>query len=77
MFENFSYMTYGPVFRLREKVIEPLGQARNDYLIMAGLANRLGYGHLFPQTEEEMVRLALKGSGYSLEDVRVSGGWVK
>jgi cysteine desulfurase NifS len=77
MFENFSYMTYGPVFRLREKVIEPLGQARNDYLIMAGLANRLGYGHLFPQTEEEMVRLALKGSGYDLEDVRASGGWVK
>jgi len=77
MFENDSYMTYGPVFRLREKVIEPLGEARNDYLIMAGLANRLGYGHLFPQTEEDMIRLALRDSDYTLEDVRKAGGWVR
>ncbi|MFC1864417.1 IscS subfamily cysteine desulfurase [Chloroflexota bacterium] len=77
MFENYSYMVYGPVFRLREKVIEPVGEARNDYLVMAELAERLGYGHLFPQAEEEMLRFALEGSGYSLEDVRAAGGWVK
>ena len=77
MFENFSYMTYGPIFRLRERIIEPIGEARNDYLIMAELARRLGYGHLFPQTEEEMIRFALKGSGYSLEDVKAAGGWVR
>jgi anaerobic selenocysteine-containing dehydrogenase len=77
MFENNSYMVYGPIFRLREKVIEPVGEARNDYLIMADLAAHLGYGDLFPQTEEEMMRLALEGSGYSLEDVKAAGGWVK
>ena len=77
MFEIDSYMVYGPIFRLREKMIEPVGEARNDYLIMAELAERLGYGHLYPQTEEEMIRLALKGSGYSLEDVKEAGGWVK
>lgn len=77
MFENYSYMTYGPVFRIRERVIEPVGEARNDYLIMAELAERLDYGHLFPQTEHEMVRLALEGSGYSLEDIESAGGWVK
>ncbi len=77
MFEIDSYMTYGPVFRLREKLIEPVEEARNDYLIMAELAKRLGYGHLYPQTEEEMIRLALEGSGYTLEDVKASGGWVK
>jgi cysteine desulfurase NifS len=77
MFENLSYMTYGPVFRIRERVIEPVGEARNDYLIMAGLAQRLGYGHLFPQTEEAMLCQALKGSGYTLEDVRKAGGWVR
>lgn len=77
MFENESYMVYGPIFRLREKIIEPLEEARNDYLIMAELAKRLGYGHLFPQTEEEMVCLALQGSGYTLEDVKEAGGWVK
>jgi cysteine desulfurase NifS len=77
MFENYSYMTYGPVFRLREKIIEPVGEARNDYLIMADLARCLGYGHLFPGTEEEMVRFALQGSGYSLEDVQAAGGWIR
>jgi len=77
MFENYSYIVYGPIFRLRERVIEPVGEARNDYLIMAELAERLGYGHLFPRTEEEMLRFALEGSGYSLEDVTAAGGWVK
>ena len=77
MFEIDSYMTYGPVFRLREKVIEPVGEARNDYLIMAELARRLGYGHLYPQSEEEMIRFVLEGSGFTLEEVREAGGWVK
>ncbi|MCA9742301.1 aminotransferase class V-fold PLP-dependent enzyme, partial [candidate division KSB1 bacterium] len=77
MFEIDSYMAYGPIFRLREKVIEPVGEARNDYLIMAELAKRLGYGHLYPQTEEALIRQALQGSGFTLEDVRENGGWVK
>ncbi|MDK1096676.1 MAG: aminotransferase class V-fold PLP-dependent enzyme [Actinomycetota bacterium] len=77
MFEIDSYMTYGPIFRLRDKVIEPVGEARNDYLIMAELATRLGHGRLFPATEDEMIRRALDGSGFTVEDVREAGGWVK
>ncbi len=77
MFEIDSYIVYGPIFRLREKVIEPVGEARNDYLIMAELARRLGYGHLYPQSEDELIRFALKGSGSTLEDVREAGGWIK
>jgi cysteine desulfurase NifS len=77
MFEIDSYMTYGPVFRLRERMIEPVGEARNDYLIMAELAARLGYGDRFPQTEEAMIRQALDGSGFTLEDVRAAGGQVR
>jgi cysteine desulfurase NifS len=77
MFENYSYMTYGPIFCLRERIIEPVGEARNDYLIMAELAQRLGYGHLFPQTEEAVIRFALSGSGHTLEDIKAAGGWVR
>lgn len=77
MFEIDSYMVYGPIFRLREKLVQPIGEARNDYLIMAELAQRLGYGHLYPQTEEDMIRFVLKDSGYSLEDIQRNGGWVK
>ncbi len=75
-FEIDSYMTYGPIFRLREKMIEPLGEARSDLFIMAELARRLGYGHLYPQTTEELYDYVLEGSGVSLEDVRKAGGMV-
>ncbi|MFH0814397.1 MAG: molybdopterin-dependent oxidoreductase [Pseudomonadota bacterium] len=43
----------------RKKIIEPLGEAMNDYLIYAKLAERLEYGHLYPQSEEEMVRYVI------------------
>ncbi|MFQ5558012.1 MAG: aminotransferase class V-fold PLP-dependent enzyme, partial [Acidimicrobiales bacterium] len=77
MFEIDSYMVYGPIFRLRHKLIEPVGEARNDYVIMAELAARLGYGHLYPRTEEDLIRFVLDGSGYTLEEVEAAGGWVK
>jgi cysteine desulfurase NifS len=77
MFEIESYMTYGPVFRIREKIIEPVGESRDDYLIMAHLADRLGYGHLFPQSREAMLRHILKNSGFTLEQVREAGGTVQ
>lgn len=77
MFEITSYMVYGPIFRIREKLIEPVGEARNDYLIMAELARRLGYGHLYPQSEEELLAFALNGSGYTVADIQKAGGWVK
>ncbi len=75
-FEIDSYMVYGPVFRLREKVIEPLGEARNDFFIMAELARRLGYGDRYPQSAEALLRHVLAGSGFTLEAVREAGGTV-
>ena len=77
MFEIDSYVVYGPIFRLREQLIEPIGEARNDYLIMAELARRLGYGERYPQSEEELLRFVLEGSGHTVDGVRAAGGWVK
>jgi anaerobic selenocysteine-containing dehydrogenase len=70
MFEIESYMIYDGYIQHRQRVIEPLGEARNDYLIFAELAQRLGYGHLWPQSEEGMIRDALRGTGISLEALR-------
>lgn len=75
-FENVSYMSYGPTFRIRERVIEPLGEARSDFLIIAELARRLGYGHLYPQTEEDVLHYILKGSPFTLDEVMEAGGTV-
>lgn len=66
MFEIESYGLYGSHVQHRSRVIEPLGEARNDFLIFAELADRLGYGQLWPQTERAMIELALQGSGISL-----------
>ncbi len=70
MFEIESYMIYDGYIQLRQRVIEPLGEARNDYLIFAELAQRLGYGHLWPQTEEDLVRVVLWDKPVTLEELR-------
>jgi anaerobic selenocysteine-containing dehydrogenase len=70
LFEIESYMLYDGYVQLRQRVIPPLGEARNDYLIFAELARRLGYGQRWPQTETAMIEYALRGSGISLADLR-------
>ncbi len=77
MYEITSYMTYGPIFKIREKLIDPVGEARNDYLILTELAERLGYGDAYPRSEEDLLRHVLDGSGFTLEDVREAGGEVQ
>nr|CRH05417.1 Conserved protein of unknown function[Include Molybdopterin related domain and Aminotransferase domain] [Candidatus Magnetococcus massalia] len=76
LYECTSYMRYGPLFAIREKMVEPVGQARNDFLILAELAERLGYGHLYPQSEEAILERALEETGFTLEQVREKGGVV-
>ena len=75
-FENESYMVYGSLFKIRERFIEPLGEARNDFFIMAELADRLGYGHLYPQNEKELFQYVLKNSGFIYDDVVAADGMV-
>jgi cysteine desulfurase NifS len=74
MYEIDSYMTYGSMFKLREKIIEPVGESRNDFFIMAELARRLGYGELYPQNEEELLNYVLTGTGFTADEVRKNGG---
>jgi cysteine desulfurase NifS len=76
-YEIDSYMTYGPLFRIRERVVEPVGESRNSFFILTELAERLGYGHLYPRNEEELLRYVLKGSPFTLEEVRAAGGQVR
>jgi anaerobic selenocysteine-containing dehydrogenase len=77
MFEIKSYVTVGDTVRLRQRVIPPQGEARNDYLIFAELARRLGYGHLWPQTEDELIEYALRGSSITLADLEAHPRGVK
>jgi len=70
-FENLGYQRYpGGYCQLRQKVIEPIGEARSGFLFLTQLAGKLGYGDLFPATEEERVRFAFKDAPVSLEDLK-------
>ncbi|MDD3895196.1 MAG: hypothetical protein PHU36_09300, partial [Syntrophomonadaceae bacterium] len=40
---------------LRKPVIDPVGEACNDLFIIASLAERLGFGSLFPHNNEELL----------------------
>ncbi len=69
-FEQESYCYYGNAIRLREKMIEPVDEARSNYDILSELAQRLGYGHLYPRKPEEILEYILGGSGVTVQALR-------
>lgn len=71
-FETLSYQFYDDWAQLRTQVIDPIGESRSDYLIFTELASRLGYGDLWPKTEEEKVRRGLEGTGVTLEQLQAN-----
>ncbi|MBI9074881.1 MAG: molybdopterin-dependent oxidoreductase [Desulfatibacillum sp.] len=68
-FEQESYCYYGTSIRYREKMIDPVGEAKPNHTILAELAGRLGYGHLYPRDPKELLKSVLEGSGFSLDDL--------
>jgi anaerobic selenocysteine-containing dehydrogenase len=70
MFEITSYKRYPGHVSIREQVIPPVGEARNDTLILAELAKALGYGDRYPQSEEAMLEFVFKEAPFSLEQLK-------
>jgi len=70
MFEITSYKRYPGHLSFRERIVSPVGESRNDYLILAGLAKVLGYGDRYPQSEEGMLKFVFNESPISLEGLR-------
>lgn len=71
-FEQESYCYYGGCLRLREKMIEPVGESRPGFRILLDLADRLGYGHLYPRTPRELLETLLKDSGLTVADLEAA-----
>jgi len=76
MFEITSYKRYPGHLSFRERVVPPVGEARNDYLILAELAKILGYGDHYPQSEEEMLDFVFKGTPNFLEQLKSRPGGI-
>ncbi|MFH2093492.1 MAG: molybdopterin-dependent oxidoreductase [Pseudomonadota bacterium] len=68
-FEQESYCYYGNAIRFREQMIDPVGEAKPSYKILAELAQHLGYGDLYPQNTNELLTYILKASGHSIEEL--------
>lgn len=58
-FEIESYVFHGPTIRKRERVVEPLGEARSNIFILHDIAERLGYGDNYPKNEMELFERGL------------------
>lgn len=58
-FESQSYVFHGPDVKKRERVVEPVGEARMDIFIIHDIAERLGYGENYPKDEYELLERAL------------------
>lgn len=69
-YENYSYQRHRGYVQLRQRVVEPIGEARSDYRIFVELARRLGYGHLYPQTEEEFLEFVFRDHPVGLDELR-------
>lgn len=70
VFECGGYVVQGRRVAVRQPVIEPVGESRSDWEIAIALANKLGYGHLYPRSVDEMVEWAFEGTGLDLEELR-------
>lgn len=69
-YENTSYCYYPDSIRLREKIIEPVGEARNDVFILQAIAEKLGFGYLFPKNDEELLDMAFKDDKDTLNGIK-------
>ena len=68
-FEQSSYCFYGNAVRLREKMIEPVGDSRPCFTILTQLAEKLGYANQFPADEAALLDTVLKGTGIHRTDL--------
>lgn len=77
LFEKASYQRYNGYVRLRQRIIEPVGESKNDLLILAQIVNRLGYGELLPQTEAEILQKAFARKPELLKELEANPAGIK
>jgi anaerobic selenocysteine-containing dehydrogenase len=68
-----------PYLMLRKKAIEPLHESWSEFRFWKELANKMGFGELFPwETDEEVVELEVRSTGMTykeLKEEKVAGAY--
>lgn len=76
-YETTSYQRFHNFIQLRQKLIDPIGESKNDYLMYAELAERLGLEGIYPRTEKEAIEFVLKGTGVTYDDLLKNPSGIK
>ena len=77
-YENVGYQRYpGGYCQLRQRVIDPIEEAKSGYTFLTSLAKGLGYGDLFPPTDEDRLKSAFGSGPVSLEELKAHPEGVK
>lgn len=69
-YEDQSYVVYPTHARIRERMIDPIGEARPNIFILHDIAERLGYGELYPKDEEELLEMAFSNMPNYVEELK-------
>lgn len=71
-FEMQSYAMYGDRIKRRDQVIAPRGESRSDLWILHEIAERLGYGDLYPKDTQELYQKAFH-TAPEIQDAMIHG----
>ncbi len=72
-YENTGYQKYPSGYcQLRPKMIDPIGEGRSGYTFLSDLAKGLGYGDLFPATEEDRLEFVFKTGPVTLAELKAN-----
>lgn len=70
LFENQSVVGLPGGMRLRNRLTDPVGQAKNDVFILQGIAEKLGFGDAYPKNDEELALWMVNGNQELLETLK-------
>ena len=77
-YENLGYQKYpGGYCQLRQRVIDPIAEAKSGYAFLVKLAKGLGYGNLFPPTEADRLEFTFESGPVSLAELSAHPEGVK
>lgn len=75
-YEDKSYCVYKNKVEVRERMVEPIGQAKPNIQIMHLIADALGYGHMYPKDEDELLEFAFYNEPETLKALKEEGVYV-
>ncbi|WP_100065381.1 molybdopterin-containing oxidoreductase family protein [Miniphocaeibacter massiliensis] len=59
-FENYGFQLYNNRIEVKNRTIEPIGEAKSNIYVLHEIAKRLGYGEMYPKNDKDILVKAFK-----------------